>query len=317
MPIAAAAEGTWRASNAWGRKLLHGADCPPGGPHGTARSGIENASDECAGRLVRRQASERTRDDLQLLFPYVNPASNPQGILQLPVNILPQPDEITCGPTCLHAVYRYWGEQGQLTDVIGRAGRLEHGGTLAVFLACDALGRGYAATIYTYNLNVFDPSWFRRGVDIAERLRLQREIKMDYRLQHATTGYLEFLALGGRLRLLDLSRGLIRGLLRRGLPVITGLSSTFLYRVPREYGPDDVPDDVRGLPAGHFVVIAGYDAARRKFLVVDPYQANPYASTHEYWLSVERVLGAVLLGIVTHDANLLIIHPRTPRQEVP
>jgi len=141
---------------------------------------------------------------------------------------------------------------------------------------------------------------------------------MDYRLQHATTGYLEFLKLGGRLRLLDLSRGLIRGLLRRGVPVITGLSSTFLYRVPREFGPDDVPDDVRGLPSGHFVVIAGYDAARRKFLVVDPYQANPYASTHEYWLSVERVLGAVLLGIVTHDANLLIIHPRhAPRQEIP
>jgi hypothetical protein len=30
------------------------------------------------------------------------------------------------------------------------------------------------------------------------------------------------------------------------------------------------------------------------------------------------VLGAVLLGIVTHDANLLIIHPpRSKRQEVP
>lgn len=241
-----------------------------------------------------------------------------EGVLRLPVRILPQPDETTCGPTCLQAVYRYWGEDESLTDVIGRAGRLEHGGTFAVFLACDALQRGYCATIYTYNLNVFDPTWFRRGVDIAQRLQRQREIKMDYRLQHATTGYLEFLKLGGRLRLLDLSRGLIRGLLRRGVPVITGLSSTFLYRVPREFGPDDVPDDVRGLPSGHFVVIAGYDAARRKFLVVDPYQANPYASTHEYWLSVERVLGAVLLGIVTHDANLLIIHPRhAPRQEIP
>lgn len=243
----------------------------------------------------------------------MNSESKSTDLLQLPVKILPQPDETTCGPTCLHAVYRYWGEQGDLSDVIGRAGRLEHGGTFAVFLACDALQRGYQATIYTYNLNVFDPSWFRQGVNIAERLQRQREVKMDYRLQHATTGYLEFLKLGGRLRLRDLSRGMIAGLLRRGVPVITGLSSTFLYRVPREFGPDDIADDVRGLPSGHFVIIAGYDAARREFLVVDPYQANPYASNHEYWLSVERVLAAVLLGIVTHDANLLIIHPRTPQ----
>lgn len=241
------------------------------------------------------------------------------SIIQLPVKILPQPDETTCGPTCLQAVYRYWGDEDALYDVISRAGRLEHGGTFAVFLACDALRKGYRASIYTYNLNVFDPTWFNTpGVDIAARLRDQREIKMDYRLQHATNGYLEFLALGGRLRLLDLSRYLIRGILRRKMPIITGLSSTYLYRVAREYGPDDVPDDVRGLPSGHFVIIAGYDNERRKVLVVDPYQQNPYASTHEYWLSVDRVVNAVLLGIVTHDANLLIIHPRSvPRQEVP
>jgi hypothetical protein len=255
--------------------------------------------------------------------PLVNPeperSSVPTTHLRLPVKILPQPDETTCGPTCLQAVYRYWDDNESLDEVIGRAGRLEHGGTFAVFLACDALRRGYEATIYTYNLNVFDPSWFtQRDVDIAERLRRQREVKMDYRLQHATTGYLEFLALGGRLRLLDLSRGLIHGLLRRRIPIITGLSSTFLYRMPREFGPDDVPDDVRGLPSGHFVVLAGYDSERRRVLVVDPYQSNPYASSHEYWLSLHRVLGAVLLGIVTHDANLLIIHPpRSKRQEVP
>ncbi len=233
--------------------------------------------------------------------------------LQLPLRILPQPDETTCGPTCLHAVYRYWGEEESLEEVIARTGRLEHGGTFAVFLACDALRKGYQATIYTYNLTVFDPTWFGKGErDIAERLRRQREMKMDYRLQHATTGYLEFLELGGRLRLHDLSRGLISGILRRKLPVITGLSSTFLYRVPREFGPDDVPDDIRGMPSGHFVVIGGYDRERRLLRVLDPYSNNPYASTHEYWLKADRVTAAILLGIVTHDANLLIIHP--PRE---
>ena len=116
--------------------------------------------------------------------------------LRLPVKMLPQPDETTCGPTCLHAVYRYWGEDARLAEVIARTRKMELGGTFAIFLACDALRQGYQATIYTYNLTVFDPTWFVPGVDIAERLQRQREVKQDARLQQVTEGYLEFLQPG-------------------------------------------------------------------------------------------------------------------------
>jgi hypothetical protein len=238
------------------------------------------------------------------------PAPIRSGEFRLSLETLPQPDETTCGPTCLHAVYRYWGENESLDQVIARTYRMEQGGTYAVYLACDALRKGYCATIYTYNLLVFDPTWFNRGdVNIAERLQRQREIKMDYRLQQVTPGYVEFLSLGGRLRFVDLSPTLIHRMLRRRFPIITGLSSTYLYHAAREYGPADVRDDVRGLPSGHFVIIAGYEATRRRVLVVDPYQPHPYGETHEYWISIDRAVGAVLLGIVTHDANLLIVHP--------
>lgn len=236
--------------------------------------------------------------------------------LTLPVRMLPQPDETTCGPTCLHAIYHYWGREEALDTVIARTRKIEKGGgTFAVFLACDALRRGYRATIYTYNLMVFDPSWFAGDVDIAERLRQQKKLKDDYRLQHATEGYLEFLALGGRLRFADLTRSLIRGLLRRGLPILTGLSSTYLYRTAREYGPDNLPDDIRGTPGGHFVVLAGYDRKNRSVLVADPYGPHPFGPTHEYWMNIDRVTGAVLLGIVTHDANLLVIQPHGERTQ--
>ena len=63
--------------------------------------------------------------------------------LRLPVRMTPQPDETTCGPTCLNAVYRYWGEDEPLSDVIARTYKMEQGGTFAVFLACDALRKGY------------------------------------------------------------------------------------------------------------------------------------------------------------------------------
>ena len=229
--------------------------------------------------------------------------------LRLPVEILAQPDEVSCGPTCLHAIYRYWGEQESLNEVIARTQWLEQGGTLAVFLACDALRKGYKATIYTYNLLVFDPTWFSHPQqDIAACLEAQLREKSDARLQHATRGYLEFLRLGGQLRFKDLSRYLIRGILRRKLPILTGLSSTYLYRTAREFGPDDTPDSIRGYPAGHFVVIAGYDREHRTFLVADPYGTNPYSPT-AYWMNVDRVVAAILLGIVTHDANMLVIQP--------
>ena len=229
--------------------------------------------------------------------------------LRLPVDMLAQPDEVTCGPTCLHAIYRYWGSDEPLRDVITRMQKLEHGGTLAVFLACDALRRGYNATLYTFNLTMFDPTWFQGKVDVAERLRQQARFKKDPRLADATAGYLDFLALGGRLRLTDPSRTLIRGLLRRKLPVLAGLSSTFLYRSAREYGPDDRADDVRGEPSGHFVVLSGYDRKERSVEVADPYDPHPHGPNRRYWASIDRVIGAILLGIVTYDANLLVITP--------
>ena len=85
-----------------------------------------------------------------------------------------QPDDETCGPTCLHAVYQYFGDELPLDDVTAEVPRLVRGGTLAVSLANHALRRGYRALIYTYNLSVFDPTWFgRRTPDLIERLRAQ------------------------------------------------------------------------------------------------------------------------------------------------
>jgi hypothetical protein len=143
-------------------------------------------------------------------------------------------------------------------------------------------------------------------VNIGERLLLQRAEKIhDQRVQEVTAAYVEFLRLGGRLRLTDLSRYLLLGFLRRLRPIITGLSSTYLYRATREYGPCDEPDDIRGTPGGHFVVLAGYDRPERTVLIADP-----YGPKRDYWLSIDRAVGAILLGIVTHDANLLVIQPQ-------
>jgi hypothetical protein len=229
---------------------------------------------------------------------------------KLHLEISGQPDDTTCGPTCLHAVYQYYGDLISLAEVISQVKSFEGGGTLAVLLGNHALGRGYKAAIYTYNLHVFDPTWFADKEDLADRLKTQAAVRQDEKLSFATRGYLEFLEQGGKLLFEDLTIALIRKFLKRSAPILTGLSSTYLYRSVRE-NPDTNRDDAAsGLPTGHFVVLSGYDREKRQVLVADPYKKNPVSGNHYYAVSISRLLGAVLLGILTYDANLLVIEPR-------
>lgn len=231
-------------------------------------------------------------------------------ITRLHLDIAKQPDDTTCGPTCLHAVYEYYGDSISLQQVIMEVKSLAGGGTLAVLLGNHALKRGYKASIYTYNLHVFDPTWFAEKQLLADKLTAQAAIKNNDKLSFATQGYLEFIENGGRLLFEDLTIGLIRHFLKKSIPILTGLSSTYLYRSARENPDNNIDDDVAGIPTGHFVVLCGYDKEKREVLVADPYQKNPVSGDQYYMVSIARLLGAVLLGILTHDANLLVIEPK-------
>lgn len=244
------------------------------------------------------------------------------GMNRLRLEMLPQPTDSTCGPTCLHAVYRYYGDDAPLDHVIHEVGQLEQGGTLAVILGCHALRQGYDVKLYTYDLQVFDPTWFRddRDINLEERLTAQMHAKPLPRLHTATIAYIEFLRLGGKLRMGVLTIELIRRYLKKQVPILTGLSATFLYGEMREYCPEFPPpgrsvlaDDVKGYPAGHFVVLCGYDPERRTVLIADPLEANPFAKDRLYAVDIDRVFSAIMLGIVTYDANLLIIRPRNQK----
>ncbi len=222
-----------------------------------------------------------------------------------------QPDDVSCGPACLHGIYRYYGDSIPLETVAAELRMLDQGGTLDVFLANHALQRGYKATLFTYNLEIFDPTWFElSNEEIRARLAAQAKVKPWQRLQAATRGYDDFLRLGGRLKLRDLDPSLLRKFLKRGIPVITGLSATYLYRAIRDVPDTNVDDDVRGEPVGHFVVLTGYRKDTREILIADPLKSNPLVGTRYYAVKTHRLIGAILLGAVTYDANLLIIEPK-------
>ncbi|MBX3249701.1 MAG: hypothetical protein KF901_21165 [Myxococcales bacterium] len=224
-----------------------------------------------------------------------------------------QPTETTCGPTALHAIYRFWGDELPLLRVVEDIHELDGGGTLGVSLANHALERGYRVTLYTYNLQVFDPTWFddegRPTAVLRARLSAQLEHKRDAKLHLACRAFDRFVELGGQLRLEDISTHLIRRHLRAGTPLLCGLSATYLYRSAREVPDTTQLDDLRGESAGHFVVLAEEDRATKTVGVADPYPENPYAQRAHYHVPFSRLVGAIYLGVSTYDGNLLCITP--------
>jgi hypothetical protein len=129
-------------------------------------------------------------------------------------------------------------------------------------------------------------------------------------MEIVTGAYIRFLELGGKLRFEDLRTGIIRQYLKKGQPLIAGLSATYLYRSKREFGPNLDYDDLRGEPTGHFVLLHGYTPETREISVADPISLNPLGEGPLYKMKIDRVLNAILLGIITYDANLIIITPK-------
>jgi hypothetical protein len=234
----------------------------------------------------------------------------------LDLKILPQPTETTCGPTCLHALYNFFGDRVSLGRIIKEIPYLEDGGTLAVTLGNHALSRGYKATIYTYNLHIFDPTWFLHpGADLRRFLVAQKKAKRNKKLHFASDAYIHFLERGGKINFRDLTPQLLKSFLKKNQPVLTGLSATYLYRAAREVGATNEYNSIDGEPSGHFVILSGYDKGFKSLMVADPFHLNPFAGSHYYWVDVQRVISSILLGIVTYDANLLIIEPEPPHSQ--
>ena len=226
--------------------------------------------------------------------------------------ILSQPDDSTCGPTSLHAVYNFFQYPVNLQEVIQSVNYLEEGGTLAVFLGLDALSKGFDAKIYTYNLRVFDPSWKDLSKEeVLLKLEAQLTYKKGKKFALATEAYKQFLIRGGEILFDNLDENLLRKYLLKNIPVLTGLSATYLYQSKREYTNSknqSVFDDLKGEPMGHFVVLTKTDG---DFVwVADPYKENPISQNNYYQIEIKRLINAVHLGILTYDANILIVAPK-------
>lgn len=224
-----------------------------------------------------------------------------------------QPDETSCGPSCLYSIYKMAGEQ-QLSFKKVQADIEQFkdgGGTLAVVLGIDALKKGYEVDLHTMNLNIFDPSWFHLSHQTIEkklnaRLQARKNRKKE---SFAIKKYLEFIQLGGTLKFGDVTPELLKKYLLQGAPLLVGLSSTWLYQCKRENPKTNEVDDITGDPEGHFILAFEYKKKSRTILIGDPYPSNPKKNPF-YKVPIERFIASLYLGVYTYDANILIIKNR-------
>ena len=233
------------------------------------------------------------------------------------LTIRSQPDDETCGPTCLHAIYNYYGLNMSLEEIVGGVERALSGGTLAPLLGKHALVRGFNTTIYVNNLDIFDPTWFEHGEslneELIERLASQMKHKHEQGLVQSSIAYQEYLQLGGKVRFRTINVQLLKEYFIQKTPILTGLSATYLYDCARESFSKEglsVYDNIRGTPCGHFVVLCGYDDKKRHVVVADPHRENPLSHDNYYKVSSNRLINAIMLGVLTYDANLLMIQPQ-------
>ncbi|HET8655582.1 MAG TPA: hypothetical protein VFL93_08730 [Longimicrobiaceae bacterium] len=230
-----------------------------------------------------------------------------------------QPDDVTCGPTCLRKVYDFYGLEVPLEQVLGEIDRNEDGGTLAVYLGIAALHRGFCARIFVYDLRIFDPSWKTlTRPEVAEKIRLRLPHLRFPKAKRAAQAYLEFLDRGGEISFAELTPALLKSIINRDHPVLAGLSATYLYQMPRERQDPDtnalVDDDIAGEATGHFIVVSGYERWGRRFVVRDPSAHVPRTADGRQVVDAQRLVNAILLGDLTYDAVLLELWPDRPTE---
>lgn len=229
----------------------------------------------------------------------------------LKVIVQEQPDAVSCGPVCLHAIYSYYEDRMSLQELISEISSLETGGTIGVFLGCHALRRGYQVTMNSVNTHVVDPSWFNLSHDnLIQKLRHQLTYANDARVIYATKAYIQFLELGGKISFSNLSVSLLETYLKKGIPLLSGVNCTWFYQQMREYTNlqnDVLYDEWLGKPCGHFIIIYKIDPQKEMLSIADPNIPNPLSNHHYYKTHFSHWLHAHLLGIMTYDAELLAI----------
>lgn len=188
--------------------------------------------------------------------------------------------------------------------------RGEKVGTSPGHLAAYIANKGYTATAYIFDTELFDRSW--QGMESAQVVqslrRRQQHIPANAWLakyhQVLVDGWEQFQQAGGRFEFPMLSVSLLRQLLDGG-PLLTNVNSTYFNGGPKrryDIAADAFVDDViGGVSLTHTMTCAGYKDG--KFLIIDP--DPPEGTAQHRWENSDHVIASIMAA-QTESINLLV-----------
>ena len=136
-------------------------------------------------------------------------------------------------PTGLYNLWPDFEDSITLLEVIAETHKLEGSGTMSVHLAVHALRRGYLADLWTCNVTHWDPTWFSQKTDYVAKMKarlLAKGLQENPRYTDAVDALEEFCCRGGKVHWGDLTPRMISGVLKHGLPILTGTNGTYLHQ---------------------------------------------------------------------------------------
>jgi len=181
-------------------------------------------------------------------------------------------------------------------------------------IATYFLTLGFATTIHTVDIQIFDRTWGKlTKEEIIEKLIQRRKyikhpIYKEEEFDLIFDGYISFLKSGGEISFPIITNKYIFNLLTKG-PIYAVINFQFLNSAPK-YAFENgqiVRDDIKGDAGTHAVVISGFK--NNRYVIVDP--DNNHGGIRE--IEADHLLGSFYLAQIDYD-NLLIslaqkIHP--------
>ena len=160
-------------------------------------------------------------------------ATNRRAPIVLDVRRFVQPDDLSCGPTCLAQVYRYYGhDKRAVRTVIDETARNPDGGTLAVYLGVSALRNGFGAASTRTTCGSSIPPGGSSPAAIAQAGEAAPAPGRPARpkLQRSRAAYIEFLGPRRQGALPELTRELMVRILAAAVTPSSRVGATYLYR---------------------------------------------------------------------------------------
>ncbi len=141
-------------------------------------------------------------------------------------------------------------------------------GTWSPYIGIYAMKLGYNVEIFTYDVSLFDPTWFNlSNKSLIKKLKIAIKKIKDKDKKFGVRGYIDFLREGGKLTFKIPTKKILIKFLKKKIPPMAFVNSTAYYKRKRKDFKAGKRSEF-GEVGGHCIVISGYKNG--KFIVTDP-----------------------------------------------